>query len=170
NYDIIMAELKAFSEELATKPVVVAANKMDLPDSRELFPMFKEELEKRGIKVFSVSGATREGVEDLLKFLSGMLKEFKATEQIQANQEEALYQYLAPFVIESAGDGYYQVSGAEIERLVAMTDFTSDDAIAMFKRKLKKMGFIDELAGMDAEPNDVFSIGEMEFEYREFFD
>lgn len=170
NYDIIMAELEAFSPDLAAKPVIVAANKMDLPDSRELFPMFKEALEARGIKVFAVSGATREGVDDLLKFLSAELKTIQVSYEIEANEEERVYEYLAPFEIEETGPGYFTVSGAEIERLVAMTDFTSDEAIAIFKRKLKKMGFIQELAQMDVEDETIFAIGEMEFEYREFFD
>ncbi len=170
DYDIIMAELKAFSEDLAAKPVIVAANKIDLPDSRELFPLFKEALEERGISVFAVSGATREGVEDLLKHLSGMLKNLQVSYEISANEEESVYEYLAPFEIEETADGYYTVSGAEIERLVAMTDFTSHEAIAIFKRKLKKMGFIEELASLAAEDEDLISIGDMEFEYREFFD
>jgi len=90
NYDVIMAELREFSEELAAKPVVVAANKMDLPDSRELFPEFRDALEARGVKVFSVSGATREGVEDLLKYLSTALKDLKTPELTAANEEEML--------------------------------------------------------------------------------
>ncbi|MDN5279490.1 MAG: GTPase [Clostridiales bacterium] len=170
NYDVIMAELKAFSEELGNKPVIVAANKMDLPDSRELFPLFNEEMQKRGIKVFPVSGATREGVDDLLKYISSELKNIQVSKTIQANEEEKVYEYLAPFEIEETSEGYFTVVGAEIERLVAMTDFTNDEAIALFKRKLKKMGFIDELASMAADDEDVFAIGEMEFEYREFFD
>ena len=70
NYDIIMEELRKFSEKLAEKPVVVAANKMDLPDSRELFPDFQKEMEARGVKIFPISGATKEGIEPLLKYLS----------------------------------------------------------------------------------------------------
>lgn len=170
NYEVIMAELRAFSATLADKTVVVAANKMDLPDSRELFPMFKEEMERRGISVFAVSGATREGVDDLLKHLSGLLKSVQISHDIEANEEEMVYEYLAPFVIEETGQGRFLVSGAEIERLTAMTDFTSDEAISLFKRRLKKMGFIDELALIDAQDDDIIEIGEMEFEYREFFD
>jgi GTP-binding protein len=143
---------------------------MDLPDSRELFPLFNEEMQKRGIKVFPVSGATREGVDDLLKYISSELKNIQVSKTIQANEEEKVYEYLAPFEIEETSEGYFTVVGAEIERLVAMTDFTNDEAIALFKRKLKKMGFIDELASMAADDEDVFAIGEMEFEYREFFD
>jgi GTP-binding protein len=170
NYDIIMAELKEFSGELAEKPVVVAANKMDLPDSRELFPDFKEALEARGIKVFAVSGATREGVDDLLKYLSTCLKDLKAPDLTAANEEETLYEYIEPFMIEEEGPGRWLVTGPEIERLVAMTDFTNDEAIAVFRKKLQKIGFIDELSTLAAAEEDVFSIGDMEFAYREFFD
>lgn len=170
NYDIIMAELREFSEDLAGKPVVVAANKMDLPDSRELFPEFRDALEARGIKVLAVSGATREGVDELLKYVSGLLKELRAPALQAANEDEKLYEYLEPFMIENEGDGRWQITGPEIERLVAMTDFTNDEAVAMFRQKITKMGLIDELSTLDAGEEDIFSIGEMEFEYREFFD
>ncbi len=169
NYDVIMSELREFSEELAEKPVIVAANKMDLPDSRELYPEFKDELEKRGVKVFAVSGATREGVDELLRYICQQLQGLREPVQIAANEEEKLYEYLEAYQIEMVSEGQWLVSGPEIERLVAMTDFTSDEAIAVFRRKLKKLGFIDDLAQLEAGDDDVFSIGEMEFAYREFF-
>lgn len=169
NYDIIQAELHEFSAELADKPVIVAANKMDLPDSRELFPDFVAALEKRGIKVFSISGATREGIDDLLKYISEQLKALRAPDLTAANEEETLYEFLEPFVIEPEDEGRWRVSGAEIERLVAMTDFATDEAIALFRRKLRKIRFVDALAKIDACADDIIAIGEMEFEYREFF-
>ena len=169
NYDVIMSELREFSQELADKPVVVAANKMDLPDSRELFPEFQEALEARGVKVFAVSGATREGIDELLKYICQQLKDLREPVQIAGNEEEKLYEFLEAYQIELVSEGAWLVTGPEIERLVAMTDFTSDEAIAVFRRKLKKIGFIDDLTALDADEDDVFTIGEMEFAYREFF-
>ncbi len=168
-YDIIQAELKEFSELLADKPVVVAANKMDLPDSQELFPTFKEELAKRGIEVFPVSGATKKGVPELLKYLSQKLKEFKAPVRFEPNTEEKVYEYLPPYQIEMESKGYWVVRGAEIERLVAITDFANDEAIATFKRKLDRLGFLDELTHLAADEEDTFAIGNMEFLFWEFF-
>ncbi|MBU1105647.1 MAG: GTPase ObgE [Candidatus Riflebacteria bacterium] len=169
NYDVIMSELREFSHELAEKNVVVVANKMDLPDSRELFPEFKEALEARGIKVFAVSGATHEGIDELLKYVCQQLHELREPVQIAGNESEKLYEFIEAYHIEHVSEGQWLVTGPEIERLVAMTDFTSDEAIAIFRHKLKKIGFIDELAGLDAEEDEVFTIGEMEFTYREFF-
>ena len=51
-----------------------------------------------------------------------------------------------------------------------MTDFANDEAIARFRQKIKRMGFIDELRTLEAADNDTISIGDMEFEYHEFFD
>jgi GTP-binding protein len=170
NYEVIMNELKAFSEDLADKPVIVAANKMDLPDSRELLPIFQKALEEKGIKVFAVSGATRSGVNELLKYIGSELKHLQKPVTPDANEGETLYEYLPSFDITAQQAGYWIVSGAEILRLVAMTDFTNDEAVAMFKRKLKKMGFLKELTELGAQANDIFAIGEMEFEYWEFFD
>lgn len=168
-YDTIQAELKEFSELLENKPVVVAANKMDLPDSRELFPTFKEELNKRGIEVFPVSGATKEGVNELLSFLSKKVKELRAPVVFAPNETETLYEYLPPYKIEKNSEGLL-VSGAEIERLVAMTDFSNDATILRFKLKLRRMGFLDELKSLDVDSETAVFIGEMEFQYWEFFD
>ena len=170
NYEIIMEELRQFSEKLADKTVIVAANKMDLPDAREIFPDFKKEMDARGVKVFEISGATREGIEPLLKYISQKLHELKEPVQVEANKEEKVYEYLEPYRIEELEEGYFEVTGPEIERLVAMTDFANDEAIARFRQKIKRMGFLDDLRRLQATDNDTISIGDMEFEYHEFFD
>ncbi len=170
SYDIIMKELAEFSPELVEKTIIVAANKMDLTESRELFPKFKKAMEERDIKVFSISGVTRKGVVELLKHLSGVLAETKAVSMIKADEVEKLYKFEAPFVIEEESEGCWLVTGEEIERLVAMTDFTSNEAVMFFKRRLKKLGFMDALKDVDVLcDGDTFSIGEMEFEFWEFF-
>ncbi len=169
NYDIIQSELKEFSDVLVDKPVIVVANKMDLPDAREFFKDFKPAMDARGIEVFCISGATREGVDGLLKYISERLSTLRQPDLTTANEEEKVYEFLDPFIIEFEDEGRWVVSGAEIERLVAITDFTNDEAIAVFRRRLKKIGFIDELVRLNAEEDDIIAIGEMEFEYREFF-
>ncbi len=106
----------------------------------------------------------------MLKYLSVELKNLRVPERIAANEDEKLYEFETPFVITSESEGRWLVTGSEIERLVAMTDFTTDENVAMFKRKLKKMGFIEALKTVEVLcDGDIFSIGEMEFEFWEFF-
>lgn len=169
NYDTVSKELDKFSHDLAQKTAVIAANKMDLPESKENYEAFKEEAEKRGLKVFPISAATGEGTIPLLKYLAQLAAQLKYIPQDKANKEEKLYEFIPPYKIEKQEDGTWLVTGADITRLVYMTDFTNPDAILRFKSKLKQMGFIEDLALIEAEPEDTIDIANMLFEYREFF-
>jgi GTPase len=66
DFDTINRELERYSEVLAQKPMVVVANKLDLPHAREALPAFLKVMEKRRIRVLELSGATGEGLDALL--------------------------------------------------------------------------------------------------------
>ncbi|MGQ0504522.1 MAG: GTPase ObgE [Myxococcaceae bacterium] len=66
DFDVLNEELEKYSPELARKPQIVAANKVDLPFAREDLERFTQEMKKRGHRVFSISGVTGEGVQALL--------------------------------------------------------------------------------------------------------
>ncbi|MFB1482739.1 GTPase ObgE [Corallococcus sp. RDP092CA] len=73
DFDILNAELKKYSAELANKPQVVAANKQDLTEGRERLGPFTEALRRRGIRVFPVSCATGEGMQPLMDAVAEVL-------------------------------------------------------------------------------------------------
>jgi GTP-binding protein len=62
DFDVINGELAGYSEELATRPQIVALTKMDLPDVRDAYPELKERFAARGIELLSLSAATGDGV------------------------------------------------------------------------------------------------------------
>ncbi len=64
--NILNRELALYSEELAGKPQIIAANKVDLPDAREKAAKFVAEMARKRIPVFQVSSATGEGMDKLL--------------------------------------------------------------------------------------------------------
>ena len=66
DFDVLNRELERYSPKLAKKPQIVAANKIDLPEAREKLAKFTATLRKRGILVYPISSATREGVQALL--------------------------------------------------------------------------------------------------------
>ena len=75
DFDKINGELKLYNEKLATRPQVVVANKMDILEDESIFDEFKNELEGRGYKVFKMSAATRQGVDDVIAYVSELLRE-----------------------------------------------------------------------------------------------
>jgi GTP-binding protein len=75
---------------------------------------------------------------------------------------------LAPpsaFRIERLEDGAFAVFGERIERLAAMTNFDSDEALARFERALAKMGVEQRLRDLGAVEGDTVRIGQYEFTY-----
>jgi GTP-binding protein len=66
DFDTLNEELRLHSTELAAKPQVVAANKMDLPDARERLEDLRAQLAARGIPVLPMSSATGEGIPAVL--------------------------------------------------------------------------------------------------------
>ncbi|WNG49892.1 GTPase ObgE [Archangium minus] len=73
DFDVLNGELRKYSEELARKPQVVAANKLDLPHAQERLAPLTEEMRKRGIAVFPVSCATGQGMQPLLDAVAEVL-------------------------------------------------------------------------------------------------
>jgi GTP-binding protein len=72
DYDTINRELQAFDAELAAKPQIVAANKMDLAEARERFPVVRDQLAARGVTLWPISAATGEGINELIREVASM--------------------------------------------------------------------------------------------------
>ncbi len=166
-FQTIRTELGEYDPALLERPMLVVATKMDLPAARQNWPAFRTWVEKQGCEAMAISAATREGVDALLDRLAVTLDRLPAPE-VSVAAPERVFEYLAPFELEKVAPGRWEARGREIERLVAMTDFTNDEAILRFKRNVQKMGFLDELARQAADPDDTIGIGDMEFQVREF--
>ncbi len=162
----INKELEQFSEKLIKKPMIVIANKMDMPDSKKNLSNFKKKVKN---KVFEISALTGEGLDKVLTYLA---------DEIDKSSEEPLYEeneYLShvlykfekekPFTIEKIND-YYVIHGEEIERLFKMTKFNSEEGMLRFAKKLRKLGIDDELDKMGAKEGDIVKILDFDFEYR----
>jgi GTP-binding protein len=73
DHDIINAELARYAPELAAKPQIVALNKMDLTETREVASAIQGVFAARGIRLHLVSAATREGIPELLEAVWSVL-------------------------------------------------------------------------------------------------
>ncbi|KAB3533122.1 GTPase ObgE [Alkaliphilus serpentinus] len=169
DFDKINQELKLYNEKLATKPQIVAANKTDIPSSQENVELIKKALKPKGIKVFTISAATREGIDDLMVYAAERLKELETIpEVIENNEEEKMYVFNPEeeklFTIRRE-DNKYIVEGKFITRLVNSTNFDDMDSLAYFQKVLRKRGIIDELKEMGIQEGDLVKIDDIEFEY-----
>ena len=166
--DAIEAELAAYGG-LEDRPRVVALNKIDVPDARELAELVRPDLEARGLAVYEVSAATREGLRELTYALAALVEERRTA----APPPERTRIVIRPeavddsgFTVEPAPDGAYVVRGARPERWVRQTNFDNDEAVGYLADRLARLGVEDVLAKAGAEPGCTVRIGSHEFDWQ----
>ena len=163
DYDVIMGELAAFSAQLATKPQVVAFNKIDLASVREVWPLVQEMFAERDIQPFAISAATGEGVRPLLWQLAHQLAELPAglpTEEVEAEPEVDE----KAFTISRDNRGW-RVRGVAIERAAVMTNWDQDESTARFQRILEALGITMALREAGATDGDTVFVGKTELQW-----
>jgi GTP-binding protein len=157
----IEGELRAWNPALVEKPTILAVSKLDLPDAQERL----RELRERFPATRGISSATREGVQELVYAVWQTIKETPPPQIV--TPPPALIELIPEeaFGVERDADGAFVITGPRIERLAAVTNFDSDEALARFERTLAKMGVEKKLRELGAAEGDTVRIGQYEFTY-----
>lgn len=170
DYVKINEELAAYDEKLLTRPQIIAANKMDMPDAEENLVEFKEKLGEE-IPIYRISAITKDGLRDLLFAVADKLEEIPKYEQeIEQADETVVYRYQKeedPFHITRDPDGAFVLYGHRIETLFKMTDFQHDEAVQRFSRQLRGMGVDKALRERGAQDGDTVRLLDYEFDFIE---
>lgn len=168
DYKIINTEIKKYGKKLAQKPMVVIANKMDLPEAEVNLKAFKTAYPE--VKVIPISAMYQRNIDEAMNILMDMVlstEENKLyTEEDYASHVVYKYENQLPFTIKKV-DGMWRVSGSEITKLFKMTKFTEDESVARFSRKLKGMGVEEALINAGANLQDDVEIEGYVFKFKD---
>ncbi|MFF4876232.1 GTPase ObgE [Micromonospora sp. NPDC000668] len=166
--ETIEAELKEYGG-LADRPRLVAVNKVDVPDGRDLAEIVRPDLEERGYRVFEVSAATREGLKELTYAMAEMVE----AQRKAAPPAEPTRIVIRPMAVDDTGftitteaDGSFTVRGIRPERWVKQTNFDNDEAVGYLADRLARLGVEEKLAKAGAQPGDLVRIGAREFDWQ----
>ncbi len=166
DFTVINKELEDFNKKLIKKPMIVIANKMDMPDANKNLEEFKKKVK---CEVYPISAINSEGIDKVLIELADLVDKVEDEPLYEESEylSHVLYKFekTKPFTIEKQGDVYI-IHGEEIERLFKMTKFSSTEATLRFAKKLRKLGIDDELDKMGAREGDIVKILDFDFEYR----
>ena len=165
----INAELEAYNPEIAKRPQVIAANKIDViyADGDDPLKRLKDEFEPKGIRVFPISGVTGEGIQELLYYVSEQLKGLDQApivfEQEYFPEEELILADL-PYTVEKEDD-MYVVEGPKIEKMLGYTNLDSEKGFVFFQKFLKDSGILDELEAAGIQEGDTVRMYGLQFDY-----
>lgn len=166
--DIIEKELAAYSAEtdsgLEDRPRLVALNKTDVPDAKEIASFVRADLEARGLNVFDVSAASHAGLREL----SFAMAQVVAAKRAATPTAEVTRIVLRPKAEAGVGEEFtveqvnkqWIVRGDKPIRWVRQTDFTNDEAIGFLADRLNRLGVEDKLYALGARAGDDIVIGD----------
>ncbi len=169
--DVILAELAAYpvpdgQVPLVERPQVVALNKIDVPEAKELADLVRPELEARGLRVFEISTVSRAGLRELTFALAAIVAEHRAAAFLASATPRVVIRPKGAeqeFGVRVEGGTYgpvYRILGDKPVRWVQQTDFQNDEAVGFLADRLQRLGVEDELFRAGAAPGATVVIGE----------
>ena len=169
--NIINSELSKYSEELAKRPQVIAANKTDVfygTEEDTVISLLKEEFEPKGIKVFPISAVSGKGVKELLYYVRQLLDEIN--EEPTVFEREFTIEDITfpdePYTVEyDSKENMYVVEGPRIERMLGYTNLDSEKGFQFFQKFLHTSGILEELEALGIEEGDTVRMYELQFDY-----
>ncbi|WP_043444940.1 MULTISPECIES: GTPase ObgE [Arthrobacter] len=153
---------------LNERPRLVALNKVDVPDGKDMAGFVRPELEARGYRVFEVSASSHEGLRQLGFAMAEIVENARkavatAPPRIEPPVLRPRGVNAASFRIrheEKDALPLFRVLGEKPERWVKQTDFTNDEAVGYLADRLAKLGVEEQLFKTGAKPGDTVVIGE----------
>lgn len=174
DFQHIMIELGHYHPKLLERPMMIVANKMDLPEAQENLALFKEklskhyqELNKDLPQIFEISAYQNKGVQQLLRVTYELLKTvtfvplFEETSKVQDFRLEDT----TGFEIVELDEGVFEIKGERIEKLYRMTNTAHDESMQRFARQMRQMGIDDALRQAGAQDGDTVMLLDFHFEF-----
>jgi GTPase len=160
--DVIERELAQYGG-LGDRPRLVALNKIDLPDGRDMVDLVVEEIRQRGWPVIPVSAASREGLRELSFAMAEVVAAARRERVVEKTERIVLRPRSrhsgAEFTVKETGEGW-RVRGEKPERWIRQTDFSNDEAVGFLADRLNRLGVEAKLLELGAVEGDPVLIGD----------
>jgi len=170
DYEKINAELQSYKMNLMKRPMIVAANKMDLEGAEDNLKRFKEKYPD--ITVYPISAYTHQNLDPLLYKVADTLEVTEEFSLLEEDETDSVVNYTfreeeKMFEISKDDAGRYIVTGKPLERIVAMLNLNQESAVIRFTRQLRSFGVDDALRKAGCKDGDIVRVLDMEFEFRD---
>ena len=167
DFCIINKELENFNFKIIAKPMIVIANKMDIDGAKENLEKFKAKVD---LPIYPISAISDSSLDNVMNVLADILDTIEKTPLYTEEKFEShvLYKFeeKEPFAIIRDGNTWV-IRGDQVEKLLKMTRFNTDESVLRFSNKLKRMGVDDKLRELGAKEGDNVRILDFEFDYKE---
>ena len=166
DFEKINLELERFNPELAERPQIVVANKIDLAEPEQL-QRFKEYIEDKGYEYFEMCAPISEGTKEVINAVAAKLQTLPPVKQYESEEiplDTLLAKQNTGFTI-TVEDDVYIVEAEWLIKILCRTDLDDYESLQYFQRVLISSGIIDALREKGIQEGDIVSIYDFEFEF-----
>lgn len=162
----INSELKKYSSELAKRPQILVGNKIDIGYDNEILKKIKAYSKRKGYELHLISGATGEGVDDLMKAVAEKLKELPPLKVYESEAVQEIFNESADREVNvTVENGIYVVTGEWLKKVINSTNFDDYESLQYFQRVLRNCGVISALEAAGIDEGQTVSIYGVEFDF-----
>ena len=164
DFELINHEIFTYDEALKDLPMVVVANKMDMPNAEENLARFKAKYDDK-YTIIPMMTLIHEGVDKLLETLVGILETLPEPKPLEYTPVSLDKEVEETFEIEELEEDVFEVTGGLVEILSRKVNLDDYDSFRYFQRVLKDNGVIAELRKRGAKDGSTVIVGDIEFDF-----
>lgn len=188
DYEIISRELALYASDLAARPRIVVANKIDVDGTGEACERLAARVRADSLaaaggnefecsridpKLYRISALTGKGIDSLKAAVATKVHELREAAREKSSAEiryDQVWEHERTvrdrrFAVENLGGGVFRVSGGQVERMVVQTDWDNEEAISFLQHRLKRLGVEQELERAGAVDGNEIRILGRSFEF-----
>lgn len=167
DFDKINEELRQYNPELAERPQIVAANKIDIVTDTDVLDKFRNYIKAQGLELFEISAVTQNGVRALVNTAAAKLAHLPPVIVYEPEYIEPVVIITSDDLVINEDDGVWELEGKWLEKLVSNVNFSDIESMSFFDRKLRAAGVFDKLEERGINEGDTVRVFNLEFEYRQ---
>ena len=168
DFHTINEELKKYSEKLSQRKQIIVANKIDIMQDDTGYKELEKLAKEQNIEIFKISGATGQGIKELLNRVSEVLKTLPK-EEIVDEEDRVVYTLnddSNDFTVRKE-DGIFIIEGKAINRLMGRINIDDNESMYYFEKSLKQLGIEAELKKQGIKEGDTVKVLNWTFEWYE---
>lgn len=168
DFNTINEELKKYSEKLSQRKQIIVANKVDILQDESLYKELEKTAKEHNMEIFKISAATGEGIPELLKHVSDVLKTLPKEDLIETENEKV-------YTLDNKDDGYtiekedgkFVIKGEAVERIMRRVNIEDNESLYYFQKSLDNLGANEKLKKMGIQEGDIVKIDDYELEWED---
>lgn len=168
DFEIINEELKKYSEKLSKRKQIIVANKVDSMQNKTLYEDLEKLAKEKGMEIYPISAATKQGVKELIARVSSILKTLPKEDLIEVEEVKKVYtlEEKEAVTVKKEGDMFI-VSGSVVEKLMRTINLEDNESLHYFHRRLNELGINEKLKQLGIKDGDYVQISDYELEWEE---